>query len=52
MRFIPVIIATLFALAASSPTPTTDQSPASANIHKRASISDAATIGYASQNGG
>lgn len=45
------ILSLLFAIAASSPTPTTN-SKSHANIEKRATISDAATLGYASQNGG
>lgn len=44
-------LASLLALAATSPTPTVS-SDARSNIEKRASISDAATLGYASQNGG
>lgn len=44
-------LASLLALGATSPTPTVN-SDAHANIEKRATISDAATLGYASQNGG
>lgn len=44
-------LASLLALAATSPTPTVNSDP-HPNIEKRASISDAATLGYASQNGG
>jgi pectate lyase len=51
MRFLPAF-ATLFALAAASPTPTVEHAPAGAILAKRASISEAATLGYATQNGG
>lgn len=44
-------LATLLALAAASPTPTID-SELPVKIEKRATISDAATLGYASTNGG
>lgn len=45
------LVATLVALATASPTRTVEKG-ATANVHKRATISDAATLGYASQNGG
>lgn len=45
------VLASLLALAATSPTPTIDLE-AHANVEKRATISDAATLGFASQNGG
>lgn len=48
--FVP-ILATLLALVVSSPTPTTDPRD-HVNIEKRATISDVATLGYATQNGG
>lgn len=51
MRLISAL-SMLVALAAASPTPTRDNVAAKANIEKRATISDAATLGYASQNGG
>lgn len=44
--------ATLLAVVTASPTPTRELYSNSANIAKRATISDAATLGYASQNGG
>ncbi|OLN96333.1 putative pectate lyase A 2 [Colletotrichum chlorophyti] len=44
-------LATLFAFAAASPTPTVDNVDKS-HLVKRASISDTATIGYATLNGG
>ncbi|KAJ4413380.1 hypothetical protein N0V82_008596 [Gnomoniopsis sp. IMI 355080] len=51
MYKIVLALATLLALAAASPTPTTNlELPA--KIEKRATISDAATLGYASTNGG
>lgn len=50
LKLLPAV-ASLLALAATSPTPTVN-SDARSNIEKRASISDAATLGYASQNGG
>lgn len=49
-KFVPALAA-LLTFAASSPTPTTN-SNLHAAIEKRATISDAATLGYASQNGG
>ncbi|ORY62112.1 pectate lyase B [Pseudomassariella vexata] len=51
MRVTPVF-AVLCALASASPTPTVKESPAGANLQKRATISEVATLGYATQNGG
>ncbi|KXH39380.1 pectate lyase [Colletotrichum nymphaeae SA-01] len=45
-------LATLFALAAATPTPTVDYTAEKAHLVKRASISDKATLGYATLNGG
>ncbi|EXF73127.1 pectate lyase [Colletotrichum fioriniae PJ7] len=45
-------LATLFALAAATPTPTVDYAAEKAHLVKRASISDKATLGYATLNGG
>ena len=51
MKTISVLTA-LFALATASPTPTTEERTNKAQLVKRASISEAATLGYATQNGG
>lgn len=51
MKFISVL-ATLIALVAASPTPTKDLHAAKAHIAKRATVSDPATLGYATENGG
>lgn len=45
------VLATLFALVASSITPTTDSAP-HIKIEKRATVSDLATLGYASPSRG
>ena len=39
-------------LAFTSPTPTELNAPARANIEKRATVTDVANLGYATQNGG
>jgi pectate lyase len=49
MKFLA--LASLLALTAASPTPTQPES-GTARLAKRASISDAANLGYASLNGG
>ncbi|GKT89290.1 pectate lyase [Colletotrichum tofieldiae] len=45
-------LATLFALVAATPTPTVDNVADKPHLVKRASISDKATLGYATLNGG
>lgn len=47
-----LVLSALFTLAAASPTPTIEEVPARAHLQKRASISEVATLGYATQNGG
>lgn len=44
--------AVLAQLASASPTPTSDEVVDRSNIAKRAAITDIATTGYATQNGG
>ncbi|EON95669.1 putative pectate lyase b protein [Phaeoacremonium minimum UCRPA7] len=46
------ILTVLFAAVSATPTPTVDGSPEKARLAKRASVSDKATLGYATQNGG
>jgi pectate lyase len=50
MKFLAAIVG-FAALAAATPTPTVEDVPAGV-LEKRASISEAATLGYATQNGG
>lgn len=46
------ILTAFVAAVAATPTPTVDEVPEKARLAKRASISDKATLGYATQNGG
>ncbi|KAK7222696.1 hypothetical protein V2G26_010699 [Clonostachys chloroleuca] len=49
MKFLSLVFG-LIAVAAATPTPTIEDTPV--NIEKRATISEAANLGYATQNGG
>jgi pectate lyase len=49
MKFLSLVFG-LMAVAAATPTPTIEDTPV--NIEKRATISEAANLGYATQNGG
>jgi pectate lyase len=46
------VLPALVGLAVASPTPTINEAAEPAHIFKRATISEKATIGYASANGG
>lgn len=48
---VSIILSTLMSLVAASPTPTLNEVE-SAHLVKRASVSEKATLGYASTNGG
>ncbi|KAK3940292.1 pectin lyase fold/virulence factor [Diplogelasinospora grovesii] len=52
MKFTAAVLSILVALAAAKPTPTLDDTVEKAHLAKRATISDKATLGYATQNGG
>ena len=46
------VLPALFSLASATPTPTLENAADVAHLVKRAGISDVATLGYASANGG
>lgn len=48
----PSVVAFLAQLSSCSPTPTVEDAAAYAEIVKRATITDVANLGYATQNGG
>lgn len=46
------VLATLFSIASATPTPTVDHDSDKALLAKRASVSEVATLGFATLNGG
>ncbi|KAI1263134.1 polysaccharide lyase family 1 protein [Xylariaceae sp. FL1019] len=52
MKFVPATVALLATAVSAVPTPTVDEALDARAVEKRATITDAANIGYATENGG